>query len=228
MAERPEPDCRGERSTRSVTIDVAAIVTDTVASRGHNLVTRPTGRAVREAIELRLAGTPPSAAGTPPSPARALPPAVPASRSPVPASPSPHVTLLDFTRVRILDFSCADEVVAKLLLRYQGPDRPGNMFFLFRAVGEMHRHAVEEVLARHGLAAVCDVGGGFQLLGPATPEERRAWSTLERCERIGPRDLAGALGERGEPLLRGLARRRLAYWNGHGGAAALSALARTP
>lgn len=207
MADRPEPDCRGERSTRSVTIDVAAIVTDTVASRGHNLVTRPTGRAVREAIELRLAGTPPSA---------------------VPASPFPHVTLLDFTRVRILDFSCADEVVAKLLLRYQGPDRPGNMFFLFRAVGEMHRHAVEEVLARHGLAAVCDVGGGFQLLGPATPEERRAWNTLERCERIGPHDLAGALGELGEPLLRGLARRRLAYWSGHGGAAALSALARTP
>lgn len=136
--------------------------------------------------------------------------------------------LIDFTRVRILDFSCADEVVAKLLLRYQGPDRPGDIFFLFRAVGEMHRHAVEEVLERHGLAAVCDVGGGYQLLGPATPEEHRAWNTLERRERIGPRDLAGALGELGEPLLRGLARRRLAYWSGHGGAAALSALVRTP
>ena len=129
--------------------------------------------------------------------------------------------------MRILDFSCADEVVAKLLLRYQGPDRPGHIFFLFRAVDEMHRHAVEEVLERPGLAAVCDVGGGFQLLGPATPEERTAWDTLERCERIGPRDLAGVLGELGEPLLRGLARRRLAYWSGNGGAAALSALART-
>ncbi|MCY3677632.1 MAG: hypothetical protein F4Z31_14565 [Gemmatimonadetes bacterium] len=199
MTERLAHDRHGGGPDWPAAIDVAAIVTDTVASRGHNLVTRPTGRAVREAIEQRL----------------------------TPMSPSPFVMLIDFTRVRILDFSCADEVVAKLLLRYHGPDRPGNIFFLFRAVDEMHRHAVEEVLARHGLAAVCDVGGGFQLLGPATPEERKAWDTLERCERIRPRDLAGALGELGEPLLRGLARRRLAYWSGNGGAAALSALART-
>ena len=199
MTERLAHGRRGDGPDWPAAIDVAAIVTDTVASRGHNLVTRPTGRAVREAIEQRL----------------------------TPMSPSPFVTLIDFTRVRILDFSCADEVVAKLLLRYHGPDRPGNIFFLFRAVDEMHRHAVEEVLERHGLAAVCDVGGGFQLLGPATPEERKAWDTLERCERIRPRDLAGALGELGEPLLRGLARRRLAYWTGNGGAAALSALART-
>jgi len=206
MAERLARGRRGDGPARPAAIDVAAIVTDTVASRGHNLVTRPTGRAVREVIERRLARTSPSPVRTP---------------------LSPHVMLIDFTRVRILDFSCADEVVAKLLLRYQGPDRPGNIFFLFRAVDEMHRHAVEEVLERHGLAAVCDVGGGFQLLGPATPEEREAWDTLERCERIGPRDLAGALGELGEPLLRGLVRRRLAYWSGNGEAAALSALART-
>jgi len=199
MTERLAHGRRGDGPDRPTAIDVAAIVTDTVASRGHNLVTRPTGRAVREAIEQRL----------------------------TPISPSPFVMLIDFTRVRILDFSCADEVVAKLLLRYHGPDRPGNIFFLFRAVDEMHRHAVEEVLERHGLAAVCDVGCGFQLLGPATPDERKAWDTLERCERIRPRDLAGALGERGEPLLRGLARRRLAYWSGNGGAAALSAMART-
>lgn len=213
---------------RPAAIDVAAIVTDTGAPRGHNLVTRPTGRAVREAIEQRLARASSSPAGTYSTPAPPSPSPVSKSPSPVPTSLPPHVMLIDFTRVRILDFSCADEVVAKLLLRYQGPDRPGNIFFLFRAVGEMHRHAVEEVLERHGLAAVCDVGGGYQLLGPATPEERRAWSTLERRERIGPRDLAGALGERGEPLVRGLARRRLAYWSGNGGAAALSALARTP
>ncbi len=199
MAERRDHGGRAEGRNGPVTIDVAAIVADTIVSRGPNLVTRPTGRAVRQVIEQRLARM----------------------------SLSPFVLLIDFTRIRILDFSCADEVVAKLLLLYQGPDRPGNVFFLFRAVGDMHRHAVEEVLGRHGLAAVCDVGGGFQLLGPATAEERRAWDTLERRERIGPRDLAGVLGDRGEPLVRGLARRRLAYRSGNGGTAALSALART-
>lgn len=199
MTERLGHAGRAEGRNGPVTIDVAAIVADTIASRAPNLVTRPTGRAVRQVIEQRLAGV----------------------------SLSPAVLLVDFTRVRILDFSCADEVVAKLLLRYQGPDRPGNVFFLFRAVGDMHRHAVEQVLGRHGLAAVCDIGGGFQLLGPATAEERRAWDALERRERIGARDLAGVLGDRGEPLVRGLARRRVAYRSGSGGAAALSALART-
>ena len=189
-----------EAWARQFSIDVSAIVRDTVASPRPNLVTRPTGRAVREAIEGRLAGT----------------------------SLSLSVSVIDFTRVRILDFSCADEVVAKLLLRYLGRDRPTNTFFLFRAVGEMHRHSVEEVLGRHGIAAVCDIGeGGFQLLGRASAEERTAWRTLERRERIGPGELAAALGDRGEPLVRGLAERRLAYRSGNGGASALSALART-
>ena len=181
-------------------IDVGAIVRDTVASPRPNLVTRPTGRAVRAAIEGLLAGP----------------------------SRSPSVSLIDFTRVRVLDFSCADEVVAKLLLRYLRPDRPRNVFFLFRAVGEIHRHAVEEVLGRHGLAAVCDVGESrFQLLGRASAGERTVWGTLERRKRIGPGEMTEALGDGGGPLLKGLADRRLAYLSLNGAAAALSALART-
>ena len=100
--------------TRPLSIDVAAIARGTVSSPRPNLVTRPTGRAVREAIEARL----------------------------VHITRSLSVALIDLTRVRILDFSCADEVVAKLLLRYLEPDRPGDTFFLFRTVGDLHRHAV--------------------------------------------------------------------------------------
>ena len=197
-----EPSRGRERSarTRPLSIDVAAIARGTVSSRRPNLVTRPTGRAVREAIEARLVHM-----------ARSL-----------------SVALIDLTRVRILDFSCADEVVAKLLLRYLEPDRPGDTFFLFRTVEDLHGHAVEEVLGRHGLAAVCDFGDGcFRLLGPASPEERAAWSTLEHRERILPGDFESALGDRGETVLERLAARRLAHQAGDGSAASLSALART-
>lgn len=183
-----------------VTFDVGAIVSDSVAPARPDLVTRPTGRAVREAIEVRIARI----------------------------NRAPSVSLLDFTHVRILDFSCADEVVAKLLVRYMRPDRPHDAFFLFRAIGDGHRHAVEEVLGRHGLAAVCDLGAGFELLGSVTEQERAAWHTLEQRGRIGPSQLAAEFGENGTPVIRGLAERRLAWCERRGGACALSALARNP
>ena len=184
----------------AITIDVGAILNDTVATARPDLVTRPTGRAVREAIEVRIAGV----------------------------DRSPSISLLDFTGVRILDFSCADEVVAKLLARYIRSDRPRDAFFLFRAVGDAHRHAVEEVLGRHGLAAVCDLGEGYELLGPTSEEERLAWWKLERRKRIDVDEFKTEFGERSEPVVRGLAARRLAWRGGGGGASALSALALTP
>ncbi len=180
-----------------ISIDVSTLVRGTVASLHPNLVTRPTGRAVRAAIEGRLVGL-----------------------------HSLSVSLIDFTQIRVLDFSCADEVVAKLLLRYMRPDRPRNAFFLFRASGDVQRHAVKEVLGRQGLAAVCDVGTGcFQLLGQASAGERRVWETLERRQQIAPGDSVATLGNQGERLLRKLVGRRLAYRERSGVASALSALA---
>lgn len=179
---------------RPLSIDVYAVARSTVASMRRNLVTRPTGRAVRAAIEERIAG-----------------------------SRAALVSLLDLRRVQVLDFSCADEVVAKLVLRYLGPDRPGNVFFLFRAVEDFHRNAVEEVLRRHRLAAACDVGGRrFELLGHVAEAERRAWTDLERRGRIDPGAGAG-LGRQEARALRGLADRRLAYVGGDGEFWALSA-----
>lgn len=181
-------------------IDVSAIVRDALASPHADLVTRPTGRAVREAIEARIA----------------------------PSRPPVSVSLVDFTRVRLIDFSCADEVVAGLLLRHLPPGRPRDAFFLFRAVEEVHGHAVGEVLARHGLAAVCNFGGGrFRLVGSASRGERAAWSVLERRERIGHGDSASLLGPGGRAVLGRLCERRLAYRDSSGGSAALTALART-
>ena len=181
----------------SLSIDVGAIVTRTLAPLRPHLVTRPTGRAVRAAIEKRLSGS----------------------------GMANFVSLIDFTRIRVLDFSCADEIVAKLLVRYLKADRPRNVFFLFRAVGEVHRESVEEVLRRHGLAAACDLANdGFQLLGSVSDGERAAWQTLETHRRIGPEGMASTLGHRADALLRRLAERRLVFREPNGAAVALSAL----
>lgn len=38
--------------------------------------------------------------------------------------------MLDFTQVVVLDYSCADEAVARLMQRYNGNDRPAEVYFI--------------------------------------------------------------------------------------------------
>jgi hypothetical protein len=132
--------------------DLSVLVRRSVATLYSNLITRPTGRALRLGIESQIGEL-----------------------------GSCCVSILDFTQVVVLDYSCADEAVAKLILRYQRPDRPADAYFVARGLGEQHWEPIEEVLQRHGLALVAEVADrGYMLLGQATPLERSAWDALER------------------------------------------------
>lgn len=165
-----------------IAIDVGRVLQRTVTSLYAHLVTRPTGRAVRMAIETRL-----STAGT------------------------QSLSLIDFSEVSILDFSCADEVVAKLLQRYQ--DEPAHeAFFVFRGVHEPHRDQVEYVLERQGLLAVAETAPGrFELLGARTPSEGHAWDVLEDRGFLTPEATAGFPDDVQQGALDALVRRRVAF-----------------
>lgn len=121
-------------------IDVHAVLQQSVAGFYGDLVTRPTGRAVRESIEsvLHDAGDAP-------------------------------VAVMDFSGVGCIDYSCADEIVAKLL-------RERGLVLLLCGISDGHREAIEPVLHGHGLAAVL-----------AHPDGS--------LDALGPRDLAAALLE---------------------------------
>ncbi|MFI5230365.1 MAG: hypothetical protein ACHQWU_14925, partial [Gemmatimonadales bacterium] len=94
-------------------IDVSSVLRQTVACDLYsNLVTRSTGAAVRGQIE-RLLGDFGDDGG------RAL-------------------TVIDFSHVSMIDFSCADEVVAKLLMRYIDDAPPRDAYFLVRGVKDDH------------------------------------------------------------------------------------------
>jgi hypothetical protein len=138
-------------------IDVSSVLRQTLACDLYsNLVTRTTGAAVRTQIE-QLVGE---------SRERAL-------------------TVIDFSQVSMIDFSCADEIVAKLLMRYASDDAPQNAYFLFRGVSDDHWDAIETVLERHGLALALEDDGRVRVVGVLTDDERRAW---EATYRIGPAD----------------------------------------
>ena len=83
------------------------------------------------------------------------------------------------SEVGIIDFSCADEVVAKLLQQYLA-DEARDAFFVFRGVREPHHPQVEGVLQRQDLAAVVEVEPElFTLVGSFSNHEQRVWDRLE-------------------------------------------------
>lgn len=126
-------------------IDVGTVLRGTVCDLYSNLVTRPTGAAVRTAIERQV-----TEIGV------------------------PVVTTIDFSQVNLLDFSCADEIVAKLLLRYTSDDGPAG-YLTFRGIHEGHIDPIETVLERHALALVSWHEGEAELFGYVDDDEREHW-----------------------------------------------------
>jgi hypothetical protein len=169
-------------------IDLSSVLRQTVSCELYsNLVTRPTGAAVRAQIEALLADA--------------------RERS---------LTVIDFSHVGMIDFSCADEVVAKLLLQSvsTGGERGGReAYFLFRGVTDDHWDAIETVLERHRLALVLETDdGAARIVGIVGDGERAAWEKVYELGRTVPADLANALGadeSDAEEVLNSLHRRRL-------------------
>ena len=182
-----------------IEIRVGALVQRSVATLYSHLVTRPTGRAVRLAIESQLAEAGHTA-----------------------------FSLIDLSEVTVLDFSCADEVVAKLVARYLEADRPREAYFVIRGVSEVHREPIEVVLERQRLAAVAQRSdGGYELLGARSDAEDSAWRLIEARGRVDALELGELLpGPEDKSALAALVRMRVVFADpGSGSIHALSRLA---
>ena len=155
----------GDRATARERSGFDTVLHTSVATLFSNLVTRPTGRAVRYAIEQRIE----ESGGT-------------------------CLSILDFSQVGIIDFSCADEIVAKLLQKYRLANRPTDAFFVVKGVAEHHREPIETVLNRHNLLLIAVDQERPALWGPAPTRLRLAWHWLNRLGRAFPDDLAAAHG----------------------------------
>ncbi len=132
-----------------------------------NLVTRHTGRAVRLSIEGLVS-----------------------------EQGATSLTVLDFGDVAVIDFSCADEVVAKLVLRaIDQESAESEHFFVFRGVAQHHLDPMDSALRRRGLAAAAlgPEGEPF-LIGEVEPVASRLWQAVCDAGHACPDDLAPALG----------------------------------
>lgn len=155
-----------------VAFNLSSLVQRSVASLYSHLVTRPTGQALRLGIESQIGELGPVC-----------------------------VSVLDFSNVMVLDYSCADEVVAKLIQRYQPDSRPTDAYIIARGLVEEHRDPIEEVLSRHRLALVAEVEGSFGLLGHATRFERAVWTGLQNMASAEPSELGAQIGATEDDVL---------------------------
>jgi hypothetical protein len=166
-------------------IDVSSVLKTSVSEFYTNLVTRPTGVAVRSQIEQQLEQIGDHA-----------------------------VTILDFSHVGLMDLSCADEIVAKLLQHYVCAEpNTREVYFVFRGISESHRYAIETVLERHGLALVSQMSDGEAILvGTIDGTERQIWDAICKLGAAKADDLASETGmgrDAAESILYSLWKRRL-------------------
>lgn len=164
--------------------DLSDLVRQSVATLYSHLVTRPTGQALRLGIESQI-----TELGT------------------------LCLTVLDFSEVVVLDYSCAEETIAKLIQRFQREDRPAEAYFIVRGIDDRHWETIEAVLGRQGLAIAAEPAEGEPtLIGAVSETERVAWGALEQLGRAAVADVADraqASEEQMEAALESLARRRV-------------------
>ncbi len=146
-------------------IDLGTVLQRSFSGRYSNLVTRPTGVAVRREIETMVTGL-----------------------------DSPSLTVIDFSRVDLLDFSCADEVVGKFMDGVRRRAILVDAYVLVRGARDDHLEAIEAVMHRYDLAVnVEGEDGSWQVVGPLDDGMRRALDAVHQCGRVIPADLAVAL-----------------------------------
>ena len=135
-----------------------------VAGDPVHLVTRETGQAVRSFIAREL-GT--MVAGS--------------------------VMTLDFSGVGIIDFSCADECLAKLVTRLIAGEY-GEKYLLLAGLGESQRENIHVALERKRLPAIhVYPDGSWDCLGTITPHLRETLLLLVARRRMSAREMVGVL-----------------------------------
>lgn len=143
---------------------LGGLAKEELGNSSNHLVTRETGRAIRERIERELE-----------------------------AESSGAVVMLDFSDAGVIDFSCADEVVAKLVSRLLSGEY-GDKYLLLTGLNSNHRENLQVALERKRLAAlVVEDDHSWETLGVLLPYLEETLKVVMEKGTITARELAGQL-----------------------------------
>jgi len=110
------------------------LVREVLGNGSSDLVTRPSGRIIRKRIEDNLLN-----------------------------EKDGEAVMLDFSGIGIIDYSCADEVVAKLISRLLAGEY-GDRYILLSGLNENQKENIEVALERKGLAVLALTSSGEKVL----------------------------------------------------------------
>ncbi len=106
------------------TYDLYKLLKEELRNGSSDLVTRQSGQVIRERIERDIAE---EAEG--------------------------EVIALDFSKIGIIDYSCADEIVAKLISRLINNEY-GNRYIVLKGLSDLQKENIEVALERKGLSCL--------------------------------------------------------------------------
>jgi hypothetical protein len=114
--------------------DLYKFIKDELGNGSKDLVTRPSGQAIRERIEKDIEKEPDGA-----------------------------VVALDFSKIGVIDYSCADEIVAKLISRLLSNEY-GDKYLLLIGLNDNQKENIEVALERKDLAVMAEMKDGKRVV----------------------------------------------------------------
>jgi len=114
--------------------DLYNILKEELGNGSKDLVTRPSGQAIRERIERDIEKEPDGA-----------------------------VIGLDFSKIGVIDYSCADEIVAKLVSRLLSGEYR-DKYLLLTGLNENQKENIEVALERKSLAVMAELRDGKRIV----------------------------------------------------------------
>lgn len=117
-----------------ITYNLYKLLKEELKNGSSDLVTRQSGQVIRERIERTITN-----------------------------EKDGEVIALDFSKIGIIDYSCADEVVAKLISRLLSGEY-GDKYILLTGLNENQKENIEVALERKDLAVMAEMKGGKKIL----------------------------------------------------------------
>jgi hypothetical protein len=143
--------------------DLYKLLKEELGNGSKDLVTRPSGQAVRERIEQNLEKEPDGA-----------------------------VIGLNFSKIGVIDYSCADEIIAKLVSRLISGEY-GDKYILLAGLNENQKENIEVALERKDLAIAAEMhDGGKVVLGSLNNYLKDTLDFIAKKKKATAKDLADA------------------------------------
>jgi hypothetical protein len=143
------------------TYDLYKLLKEELKNGSNDLVTRPSGQVIRERIETDIR-----------------------------REGNREVIALDFSNIGIIDYSCADEIAAKLISRLLSNEY-GDKYILLKGLNDNQKENIEVALERKDLAAMAEMRDGQRvLIGNLNNYLKETLELVLKKDRITAKDIS--------------------------------------